>query len=193
MALIEFQQGIFWRSHIISRNALATLDSGLGTNHTGIAIPSPSQGILGVSPRVRIFHVDVPGLPIPWTVYIRGRGAPNKSFVAMQEWQLAIQIAVRAAYPGQAVLTGPVHLDMAFMFPVPLSAPQKKPYRGHWIRSNIAGRGDLRNYEKAAEDALQGVLLKNDRQVVSSYGWKGWDIAGQGLTWMNIVDLSNDG
>lgn len=89
--------------------------------------------------------LEVKGEPAPWTTWPK-RGKPPLGFQKMVAWQLQIQAAAKVAWGGKPLLTGPVHLSFVFY--------------------TQRGCGDLSNYVKAAEDALQGIVLKNDRQTV---------------------------
>ena len=66
-------------------------------------------------------------------------------------YQNAIRLYARVAMRGDPPMTGPVALNFGF-----------------YIRENAdKRRGDLTNLQKCAEDALQGIVIGDDRQVVS--------------------------
>ena len=119
------------------------------------------------------YRVEIPGLPRPWTVWVK-RSRQPQGFINMQAWQLSIQRAIKQTYPSVSPITGLALLSMIFRFPIPSTCPKTEPKRTQWMSRHPPGRGDLRNYEKAAEDALQGLLMSNDSHVVESWGMKEW-------------------
>lgn len=119
------------------------------------------------------YRVLVPGPPAPWSVYTR-QGVPSKSFLAMKEYQQQVQVAILEQV-GRLNLTGPVSLSMFFACPHPARRPQVAAKWPAWAAKNPPVRWDLRNLEKAAEDACQGLLFPNDSMVVQSDSLKFYD------------------
>lgn len=129
-------------------------------------------------PSPGVYRVAVPGPPAPWSVYVRHMGKPSMSFLAMKDYQERIQGAILEQV-GHPMLIGPVFLDLRFYCKVPASArvPRSPGQWADWLAKNPPTKADLRNLEKAAEDACQGLLFINDSLVVESHGWKGYDLA----------------
>lgn len=53
---------------------------------------------------------------------------------------------------------GDIHMLLTFFFNRPKRGAEKKEFR--------TGRGDLSNFVKLVEDALQGIIYRNDNQIV---------------------------
>ncbi len=134
------------------------------------------------------FEFVVPGEPAAWCVYTR-RGPPSPGFEAMQVWQTLIQAAVINKY-GRPLLNGPVALEVTFFRTLPGHAPKTKD---KWLRrcwKQVGKRPDRSNYLKAFEDALTGILLKDDSLIVMG-DTKKW-FAGPGepaRTWCKVTPL----
>ena len=98
------------------------------------------------------FHV--PGRPVPWKAptITKGRGGrvPGFSDPRMKGWQEAVRWHARAAMAGRPAVAGPVGMRLAFTL----------------ARGPLA---DLTNLVKATEDALQGAVFANDRQVAEAH------------------------
>lgn len=114
------------------------------------------------------FSFEAPGTPAPWTAWPK-RGKPPVGFQRMKAWQVQLQVRARMAWGARDPLTGPVGLRFAFYMP-------KK------------AKGDLTNLVKAAEDALQGILIQNDKQVVHLEAAKTTIDRAEGLTviWLTV-------
>ena len=107
----------------------------------------------------------IPGPPTPWTVWPR-RGPLPPAFERMQAYQHVIQLYLRREWGDQPPLSDAVTLVIDFHIPLPrLETGEKYRFpirRGH--------DPDVTNLVKACEDALQGIVLVNDAQVVSARG-----------------------
>lgn len=82
------------------------------------------------------------------------KDSPVNSFKA------ACQIAAAAAYQGP-VLDCPLRMDLVFVFPRPASVP-KKLGTG---RLRHTGKPDRDNVMKSLQDALEGLLFRNDSLI----------------------------
>lgn len=115
----------------------------------------------------------IPGVnPIPWTspsVAI-GRGKGGKPYpivhsaAELKNYKEAIAETVRERYPDAPLIEDEVALTFFFyrQLPVLEKGTRRKS------RSHVA---DATNMQKSTEDALQGVLFANDRQVVHAESW----------------------
>lgn len=102
------------------------------------------------------------GVPLPWKAPLKGthgfyspRHAVNK--ILIEE--------LKAQYSGE-VLTNPFICDLIFYLPLPKSISEKK--RKLMLSGELRpqAQGDRTNLAKAYEDLLQGIVIKNDKQIV---------------------------
>ena len=110
------------------------------------------------------YHLNIPGQPVPWSVYTR-RGPPSNTFLAMQAWQETIRAAVIQKY-GRPLLKVPVRLECVFFLALPGLPPKSQVTWERRMRKEIVKHRDTTNYLKACEDALKGTLLEDDCYVV---------------------------
>lgn len=105
--------------------------------------------------------------PEPWAIGPVGtarRGGKVTSYVGRNQQLDAYKEAVKEALGEQALIEGKVELKFFFWRNrAEYTTPQAKLHRKH--------EADLTNLQKATEDALQGVLFTNDRDVqhIESY------------------------
>ena len=118
---------------------------------------------------------EVKGDPAPWSVYTK-RGKPSLSFQKMQSWQAQIQAAAQVAMAGREMLKPPVALKCVFYL-----APRKGKEQ----------EGDTTNLFKAAEDAIQGIVFKNDRGNDDIHGIKKRYLHPEGLTVVWVEEVSD--
>ena len=73
------------------------------------------------------------------------------------------------------IWTEPIIADIRFYFPWPKSISKKR--KEAWIKADVgykATRPDLDNLEKMLFDAMEGVIYKNDSQIVKKITSKGY-------------------
>ena len=128
------------------------------------------------SQAARTISITVEGEPCPWQVYTR-RGRPSVGVLAFQAYQTLIQVAVKGVWAGPP-MTGPVALVIQFYRSIPAACPKTQPARQHWIAKHLTMKPDLTNYTKACEDALKGLLIVDDSQVVSLSAMKAYSETG---------------
>lgn len=101
--------------------------------------------------------------PEPWSLGPVGsarRGGKIVSFVGRNAQLHAYEEAVKEAIGDQTWVEGPIELRFYFSrVRSEYTTPQARSHRKH--------EADLTNLQKATEDALQGVLFKNDKDVKS--------------------------
>ena len=138
--------------------------------------------------RIETFEFVVLGEPAAWCVYTR-RGPPSPGFEAMQVWQALIQAAVINKY-GRPLLDCPVELEVRFFRTLPGPTPQTKKT---WLRrcwKQVGKRPDRSNFLKAFEDALTGVLIKDDSLIVTGITTKWFAGLGESArTWCKVTPL----
>ncbi len=139
------------------------------------------------SKHYRNWRLTVEGDPVPWAVYTK-QGKPSTGFLNMQAYQEEIQIAVKELWAGYPPFSGHLKIEFTFARQVPLSALKKEPGRTKWKKEHIMKRPDVTNYQKAAEDAMKGIVFYDDSQVVSITSKKKYTESG-GYTWISITAL----
>lgn len=77
------------------------------------------------------------------------------------------QIALR--YKPKELLTGALEVRFYFYRPIPKSFSKKNRELALCGRLRPKIKPDLTNYTKAAEDALEGIIYKNDAQIVDEH------------------------
>ena len=135
----------------------------------------------------RTWRDRVDGDPVPWAVYTK-QGKPSTGFLNMQVYQFEIQRALNEIWSGYPPFSGHIKLEFTFARQVPLNALKKEPGRTKWKKEHIMKRPDVTNYQKAAEDAMKGIVFDDDSQVVSITSKKKYTEGG-GYTWISITAL----
>lgn len=139
------------------------------------------------------FTVD--GLPIPQGSKTVGHTTGGTSFVregnraALMPWRSAISTRAREAMEGRAPFAGPVRLDVDFAFPRPKSHYRTGKRAGELKLSAptwSTPRPDLDKLLRALGDALTGVVVRDDAQVVSVEASKRYGSPG---AWVSVVEL----
>ena len=143
----------------------------------------------------------VRGEPVPWSVYTKRGGRriilPNGDHswegepvvhLAMKAWQTQIQAAAIEAMEGRAPLTCMTRVTVRCYRSLPEWAPKTEPAREKWIRKHLCMKPDALNYAKAAEDALEGIIVVNDSQDVEVVASKGYSF-GEPYTIIKVETL----
>lgn len=110
--------------------------------------------------------------PEPWTagtVALGFKGGKKYPMVSkdarLRDYQEAIKESIRDGYPELKMVNPDARLRLEMMF-----WRQLDTYTGGTGRKQSRNVADATNMTKATEDALQGVLFKNDRMVKHSSG-----------------------
>jgi Holliday junction resolvase RusA-like endonuclease len=113
------------------------------------------------------FDLHIAGDPVP-----KARARVTKSGVAFtpaktRRWEQTAALMAQQEMRGRALMTGPVEVVVLAAFGVPQSWPTWK--RAEALIGGVAhtGRPDADNLAKAATDALNGVVFRDDSQIVS--------------------------
>lgn len=106
----------------------------------------------------RPVSVFVAGSPAPQgSKKYLGNGIMVESSKAVKPWRVDVAWAVRAHFP--TPLDGAVRLELEFVMPRPKSAPKKST-------PAAVKRPDLDKLARAVLDAITGVVVADDSQVV---------------------------
>ena len=114
-------------------------------------------------------HFHIPGQPV-------GKGRPRIGKVGPHarmftpaktvNYESTIALFAAQAMAGRALLTGPVNLQMRVDFPIPASWSMKKQRAAEAGQILPTVKPDSDNIVKAVCDAINGVVWKDDVQVV---------------------------
>lgn len=83
-----------------------------------------------------------------------------------ENYEAWVRGCAQAAMEGRNLLDGACRLDVAFYLPVPSSWPAWKQEAALEERVKPTGRPDLDNMLKAIKDACNGVVFRDDSQIV---------------------------
>lgn len=111
----------------------------------------------------------IPGKAAPWsapTVRMRRGRNITRSNPRMKAWQEAVHYNAKAAMNGRPPLEGPVELKVVIWVSPPKSWSKEKRKDALAGLIRPAVRPDRSNILKALEDAMQGALYLDDKQVV---------------------------
>ncbi len=127
------------------------------------------------SPQNECFDLFVRGVPKPQgrprIVRFRNGKAGLKDPETSRDWKNYIRLAVAEAWQGRPWHEG-VELELEFYLPIPKSWSKKKQLAALDGRLRPTGRPDVDNLAKAVVDALMGIALEDDSQVVSLFTGK---------------------
>jgi len=120
----------------------------------------------------RPMNLEVPGKPAPWQAQMR-RAERSPGFLRMQAWQDVIRIYARQAMGSREPSAGPIELEFVFYLAWPKSGPKMQGPAGlRYAEKQILKKPDVSNLNKAAEDALKGIIFVDDSQVIKVSGEK---------------------
>ena len=109
----------------------------------------------------RLCYFLVPGTPVPQPRVNRFGKVPARH--PIHRWREKVEWVARQAWAGRPPIDFPVVLEIGFRFPRPTFSTWKKKHAG--VHQHVT-RPDLSNLLKGLEDALNGVLWRDDSLVV---------------------------
>jgi len=109
-----------------------------------------------------MIRVTIPGTPFPQPRARSTRAGITYTPAAARDWKGTAQHHMLVARGEQPILTGPVELHIAAIFPLPQS---KWRVTSIVPRQPHTGKRDVDNIAKAVMDAGNGVLWHDDGQV----------------------------
>jgi hypothetical protein len=135
------------------------------------SLPSPEIGrIHEIADQYPIVRFKVPGIARPQGSkkgYIRGKHvAMVEANTKLPQWRTDIAKAADEAMAGHPLLAGPLLLDVVFVFVRPQShfTTTGKLVKGAPLAPIGHNLGDLSKLVRAIEDAMQGIVYKDDCQ-----------------------------
>jgi Holliday junction resolvase RusA-like endonuclease len=121
-------------------------------------------------------------------VRVGGRLLPIGSASERYHEALVRRLAWEARPPGWRPYLGPVRLDVTFYF----ARPKKSRGAAPPYPSSGGSVGDRGNYLKLLEDALQGGVYADDRQVVAGEVAKAWALDGRAGYRVRVTALADE-
>lgn len=120
-------------------------------------------------------RLRIPIIPQSWSGRGQTKAGHRYKLPRLRDYQAAIREHWQRTYPKHVPLSGPIKLEMTFIFTRPKGKVWKKkpmPREPHVVRP------DRTNLIKAVEDALNGIAWRDDAQVYTGNAEK--FIAGEG-------------
>ena len=180
-----------WSSTISSAEdaeVTPTFEEALGE----VVFPTSSRNVT-IAPRILepadqypVIRFKVPGLARPQgskTASVNkytGRAVMREANKNLPQWRTDVAQAADHAMDGHELLTGPLLLDVAFIFVRPASHFTKtgKLVKGAPDAPTGHNLGDTSKLVRAIEDAMQGIVYKDDAQITTlGRPRKRWGIA----------------
>jgi crossover junction endodeoxyribonuclease RusA len=110
------------------------------------------------------FHV--PGKPAPQgSKRFVGRGIMIESSREVGPWRERVALAAHNAMCGRNLLAGPITVGLAFTMPRPKSAPKRST-------PPAVKRPDIDKLARACLDAITGIIVGDDSQIVDLHATK---------------------
>lgn len=112
-----------------------------------------------------IFVISIKCTPRPWTAPKMGRKGAYSTHTRFKKY---LRSLIAANYRGP-LITSQCRCDLLFCMPVPKSAP--KYVRAKMLAGiiNPATTPDRTNLAKITEDAMEGIVLSNDKLIVGGF------------------------
>lgn len=131
----------------------------------------------------------IPVSPEPWAIGPLGvarKAGKLIPYVGRNTQLASYQEAIKEEIGEQPFLEGKVVLEFYFW-------RQRAEYQTHQARSHRKHEADLTNLQKGTEDALQGVLFKNDKDVSNIHSVmvaQGPDVEGKVVIGIKPADIT---
>lgn len=114
----------------------------------------------------RDIRIEIHGIPVP-------KGRPRVAAsghvytpAKTRHWERAAAWIAASEMQGRDIIRGPVRMRVTATMPVPRSWPEKRRRAALAGETYPTGRPDTDNISKAALDALNGIVMRDDAQVV---------------------------
>ena len=106
----------------------------------------------------RTITYTIPGQPIPW----KRPGGVKHRFDEQKYDKMIVGLQLRHQHTSQPKFIGSLLFDIEFHF----SIPQKVKNKEAWLGRYVTRTPDCSNLLKFYEDAAQGILFEDDKQIV---------------------------
>ena len=116
-------------------------------------------GKTDAKPRVGVL-IRIEGRPVAWqraTPVVAGDFAVMKTPKETRAYQAVIKQIARLTMRSRPPITGPIEMTVVAYLPRPKSVTRALPWK--------QGTGDVDNYSKTAQDALNGIAFIDDAQI----------------------------
>lgn len=110
-------------------------------------------------------HFEIPGKFVAWqrTGVSSGRFFTKKE---TRDWQKVVAYHAKKAMAGSHLMYGPITMQCIFRHQIPESWPKKKKAEAAEFRIYPTGKPDASNLVKSIEDACNGIVYRDDAQIV---------------------------
>ncbi len=109
-----------------------------------------------------VFVITLHILPRPWTA---PRVCRSGTFARHSKIKRAMQAMLKASYSGPMIHSALI-CDICFYMPIPSSMPKYLKERAIKGLLRPSNKPDRTNMAKLAEDALEGIVIENDKLIV---------------------------
>lgn len=134
---------------------------------------------------------DVHGKPQPAgskrAFVIKGRAIVTDANKNSRDWKNQVSDSASLAYKG-ALITGPISLTVVFSMPRPKSHFTSKGKPSSQWRSSPTVKPDATKLLRGVEDAITGIIWRDDSQIVCQHVYKRYDEAF--VTSISIEELA---
>ncbi len=114
------------------------------------------------------------------------RGGQSYTPKKSAHWEAFAKLKAVEAMAGEPPMVGPVRLDLHVWLAVPRSWSRRRTTRALEGTIRPTSRPDLDNFEKAVLDAFNGVVFRDDSQVVEVHKWKAY--AEHGYVEVTVIE-----
>jgi len=112
---------------------------------------------------------EIPGPPVAKgraRAFVRGGKVGHFTPKKTEAYESSVRLFAAQAMAGAAPMDGPIELTVIAFLPIPPSWPKKKQADALAGSLRPTGRPDLDNIVKAVKDGMNGIVWRDDSQVV---------------------------
>ena len=123
-----------------------------------------------------IAQFSIPGTPVAWARAGKARGGFSYTPAKQRNYGEIVRFAASEAMAGRAPVEGPVGLFVRLSLPIPASWSNKKQAEAATGNIRPAKKPDWDNAGKIISDALNGIVYRDDAQIVEARVSKHFDL-----------------
>lgn len=122
-----------------------------------------------------IAQFSIPGMPVAWARAGKARGGFSYTPAKQRNYGEIVRFAASAAMAGRAPAEGEVELIVSVRLPIPASWSRKKQAEAAVGRIRPGKKPDWDNAGKIISDAMNGIVYRDDAQIVEARISKHYD------------------